>query len=83
MKVLTIFLLFALLVIYANAQMTDELRAEEEFAPIRVRRQWGGWGWGYGRPMDMDIHGAGHGEVACGEADGDPRPECGDKISCQ
>ncbi|KAL6735922.1 hypothetical protein Aduo_006321 [Ancylostoma duodenale] len=50
MNVLTIFLLFALLVIYANAQMADELTSVEESAPFRVKRQWGGWGWGYGRP---------------------------------
>ncbi|EYB91246.1 hypothetical protein Y032_0208g2071 [Ancylostoma ceylanicum] len=49
MKFFTICLLFALLVIYANAQMAEEFVPEEEVAPTRVKRQWG-MGWGYGRP---------------------------------
>ncbi|KAL6735554.1 hypothetical protein ANCDUO_10009 [Ancylostoma duodenale] len=62
MKFLTICLLFALLAIYANAQMAEEFAPEEQLSPIRVKRQWGmGWGyrpwgyggWGYGRPWGM------------------------------
>ncbi|EPB73286.1 hypothetical protein ANCCEY_07626 [Ancylostoma ceylanicum] len=51
MKFYIICLLFALLVIYANAQwVADEVIAEEGVAPIRAKRQWGMGGWGYGRP---------------------------------
>ncbi|KIH64399.1 hypothetical protein ANCDUO_05291 [Ancylostoma duodenale] len=47
MKFLTICLLFALLAIYANAQMAEEFVPEAQVSPIRVKRQWGmGWGWG-------------------------------------
>ncbi|RCN30920.1 hypothetical protein ANCCAN_23314 [Ancylostoma caninum] len=61
MNILTICLLFALLVIYANAQILEDFAPEEEVAPIRVKRQWGmgmGWGrpWyggGWGRPWGM------------------------------
>ncbi|KAL6736567.1 hypothetical protein Aduo_006904 [Ancylostoma duodenale] len=53
MKLITVCLLFALLVIYANAQMAEEFVPEQEVAPVRVKRQWGMGGWGWGRPWGM------------------------------
>ncbi|KAL6735563.1 hypothetical protein Aduo_005991 [Ancylostoma duodenale] len=72
MKVLTIFLLFALLVIYANAQMTDELRAEEEYIctdsseeamgrmGMGIRTTYG-YGHPWGRPWGGGMWGGGWG----------------------